>query len=66
MNGRNFFNFRAPARSAATTRQRRGGLQGGSPPFFGFEAKLVHFQSLFFLNFVYISWIKTKSKTTIF
>ena len=34
--------------------------------FFGFEAKLVHFQSLFFLNFVYISWIKIKSKTTIF
>jgi len=57
-------------REALLRRGRSGGFARGISPlhgfFFGFEAKLVHFQSLFFLNFVYISWIKIKSKTTIF
>ena len=53
---------------------RRGSIGGGgfargiSPLhifFFGFDAKLVHFQSLFF-SFLCSSWIKIKPITKIF
>ena len=62
---RNFVSFGAPARSAATMLQRRGGLQGESPPctdFFLILGKIGTFSEAFFQHFVYISWIKIKQK----
>ena len=51
---RNFVSFGAPARSAATMLQRRGGLQGGSPPctdFFLILGKIGTFSEAFFSTF---------------
>ena len=53
--------FGASARSATTTLQRRGGLQGGSPPctdFFLILGKIGTFSEAFFSK----SWIKIKQK----